>query len=649
MESDVVGLKSGYDYSRLDKYGLIREGTEVDDKTVLIGLVNNSDGKKVDASKMPKKGQLGIVDKTFMTEGDEGERIAKVRIREVRIPDQGDKMASRAGQKGTGGLIIKECDMPFTKEGIRPDLIINPHAIPSRMTLGHLIECIMAKVCAMLGGFGDCTPFINKGTKIGVFGETLTHMGYHSSGNEILYNGMTGEQLESEIFIGPTYYMRLKHMVKDKINYRARGPMTALTKQPVSGRANDGGLRIGEMERDSIASHGMVDFLTESMMERGDKYKIAVCNTTGLFAIYNPAKNLFLSPMADGPIRFVGSLDGKEMNIENTTHFGRDFSIISVPYSLKLLIQELQAINVQMRIITEDNIDQMESMASSRNLENITGLSDLNEIKKSLVKLSKRDYNEEFNVENGEEVSPELPVGFKPTTPDFATPDYGNKNEVAGWDDSPLYEPKTPEYAPDTSPLYEPKTPEYAPDTSPLYEPKTPEYAPDTSPKDDSPAYAPEYEENYEENYKKRMAEDYKMDDLVNYRGSTNPQQKWKIIKIGANLITLQSTGEDKEIKIVTKLDIYKGPIEGGLSYQPIPVPQPQPAQSYPPGLNYNPVIYIGTQQEPIITTGGGVNDTVVSGEPPPESAPPVAGGSSDAVAANFGEVDFNHLVIRKV
>lgn len=460
---------------------------------------------------------------------------------------------------------------------------------------------------------------------------------------------MTGEQLESEIFIGPTYYMRLKHMVKDKINYRARGPMTALTKQPVSGRANDGGLRIGEMERDSIASHGMVDFLTESMMERGDKYKIAVCNTTGLFAIYNPAKNLFLSPMADGPIRFVGSLDGKEMNIENTTHFGRDFSIISVPYSLKLLIQELQAINVQMRIITEDNIDQMESMASSRNLENITGLSDLNEIKKSFIKLSKRDYNEEFNGELDEaEVSTELPIGFKPTTPDFTTPDYGKKAEDIGWDDSPLYEPKTPEYAPDGSPLYQPTSPEYAP-TSPTYQPTSPTYLPDTSPNDDSPGYAPEYEENYEENYKKRMAEDYKMDDLVNYRGSTNPQQKWKIIKIGANLITLQSTGDDKEIKIVTKLDIYKGPIEGGSSYQPQPIPMPQPQnQIYPSGLNYNPVIYIGTQQEPAIATG--VNDHVVGGKPQPEPTPTVAGGgSSDAIVDNFGEVDFNNLVIRKV
>jgi hypothetical protein len=157
---------------------------------------------------------------------------------------------SRAGQKGTIGLVVPEQDMPFTREGLRPDIIINPHAIPSRMTIGQLVECITGKACAHYGAFGDCTAFNNDGTKIGVFGEMLTHAGFHSSGNEILYNGMTGEQISTEIFMGPTYYMRLKHMVKDKINYRPLGPRTALTRQPVSGRANDGGLRIGEMERD---------------------------------------------------------------------------------------------------------------------------------------------------------------------------------------------------------------------------------------------------------------------------------------------------------------------------------------------------------------------------------------------------------------
>ena len=201
----------------------------------------------------------------------------------------------------------------------------------------------------MYGAFGECTAFINRGSKIGIFGELLPNMGFHSSGNEVLYNGMTGQQLESEIFIGPTYYMRLKHMVKDKINYRPLGPRSALTKQPVGGRANDGGLRIGEMERDTVISHGASNFLRESMMERGDKYFIAVCNQTGMIAIYNPSKNLFMSPMADGPIHLNSEIAEKDIQLEHITRFGRSFSIVSIPYTMKLLIQELQTMNIQMR------------------------------------------------------------------------------------------------------------------------------------------------------------------------------------------------------------------------------------------------------------------------------------------------------------
>jgi len=379
---NVMGTKTGYDYSMLDKNGIILENTPVTDKTVLIGAAieetGGVGGKLTDASKTPKKGQLGFVDKSFITEGEEGQRIAKVRLREVRIPNLGDKFAGRAGQKGTVGLIIPEEDFPFTKDGTRPDLIMNPHAIPSRMTIGQLVETVFGKASAMYGGFSDCTAFINKGNKVGMIGEHITKLGFHSSGSELLYNGMTGEQLESDIYIGPTYYMRLKHMVKDKINYRALGPRTALTHQPVSGRANDGGLRIGEMERDVLISHGITDFLRESMMERGDKYYMAVCNTTGMLAIYNPSKNLFMSPMADGPIRFSGSLATLEenktqnINIENVTRYGRSFSVICVPYSFKLLIQELATINIQMRIITEDNIDQIENLSFSKNIEKLT-------------------------------------------------------------------------------------------------------------------------------------------------------------------------------------------------------------------------------------------------------------------------------------
>ena len=158
-------------------------------------------------------------------------------------------------------------DMPFTKAGIRPDIIVNPHALPSRMTIGQLVETIVGKTSCMYGAFSDCTAFINNGSKVEVFGKMLNKVGFHSSGNDVLYNGMDGSQIESQIFMGPTYYMRLKHMVKDKINFRSLGPRNVMTRQAVSGRANDGGLRIGEMERDGVLSHGAAEFLNDSMME----------------------------------------------------------------------------------------------------------------------------------------------------------------------------------------------------------------------------------------------------------------------------------------------------------------------------------------------------------------------------------------------
>jgi hypothetical protein len=561
-ESNITGTKYGYDYSHLDKYGLVREGSEVDDKTVLIGISTKvGSSNKVDSSKTPKKGQLGIVDKTFMSEGEEGERIAKVRIREIRIPNLGDKMASRAGQKGTVGLVIPESDMPFTRNGLRPDIIINPHAIPSRMTIGQLVECITGKACAMIGGFGDCTAFVNKGSKIGVFGEMLVESGFHSSGNEILYNGMTGQQLESEIFIGPTYYMRLKHMVKDKINYRARGPNTALTKQPVSGRANDGGLRIGEMERDSVISHGTVNFLTESMMERGDKYFMAVCNITGLLAIYNPSKNIFISPMADGPVRFIGSLDGKDMNIENITRFGRDFSVVSIPYSLKLLIQELQTINVQMRIITEDNIQQLENMSFSKNIQTLTGLISTRAVAGEITR----------KLKNFTRQAPETPdsiIVAKPESEDY------------------IYD------IPEESPQY--------PKVSPAYE-SDGEY---NRKSDDSTPFQPDSLNEIPESI------DFNEGEIVYYRNDEEPQE-WFINKIGNNTITIQKKiqGElnpETDIKVVEKKDIYRpseivyaSPRTPSVSPEPLvkggnhETAYPYPLHELPTSINFAPVITV--------------------------------------------------------
>ncbi len=381
-DESVKGLKAEHDYSKLDAHGLVKEGTEMNDRTVVIGCAYSvvGDPNPHDSSKTTKKGQLGIVDKTYITEGEEGTKIAKVRIREERLPAIGDKMASRSGQKGTIGQIIPERDMPFTKDGLKPDIIVNPHAMPTRMTVGQLVECLVGKACLNMGYHGDCTAFGSTNKQIGEFGKVLNACNYHSSGNELLYNGMTGEQLEAEVYIGPNYYMRLKHMVKDKINYRSKGPRTQLTRQPVSGRANDGGLRIGEMERDVMIAHGATDFLRESMLDRGDQYYMAICNKTGAIAIYNPDRNIFMSPMADGPLKYVESLDGKELNVEHITKYGRDFSIVRVPYVFKLLMQELQTINIKMCIITEDNINQFDNMNFSNNITLLTGAKEPNDV-----------------------------------------------------------------------------------------------------------------------------------------------------------------------------------------------------------------------------------------------------------------------------
>jgi len=467
---NVRGLKAGFDYSYLDKYGLIKEDSPLNDKMVVIGKVtsNSIDSDVViDSSVFPKKGQLGFVDKSFITEGEEGTRIAKVRIREERIPAIGDKMASRAGQKGTLGLIIPEEDMPFTSDGIRPDLIINPHALPSRMTIGQLVESLFGKACTAYGGFGDCTAFETKGPHTKVYGSMLVNAGFHSSGNQVLYNGMTGEQIYSDIYIGPTYYMRLKHMVKDKINYRARGPNTMLTRQPVQGRANDGGLRIGEMERDGIMAHGASAFLNESFMVRADEYYMAVCNKTGGIAIYNESLNLFFSPFADGPINFNTTLDGK-LNIQNVSRFGRDFSIVRVPYALKLLIHELQIMNIQMRIITEDNIDQVMNMSYSDNIGKLLKTGDY----KDLPNLYNK-YKNQISQQNQEKM---VRGKTSTSTTDSSVP-YADGSSVY----SPPYDPNdSPAYDPNASPVYNPISSDQ--NASPAYNADYSPHSPDEPP-----------------------------------------------------------------------------------------------------------------------------------------------------------------------
>jgi DNA-directed RNA polymerase II subunit RPB2 len=241
----------GNNYEKIDENGLPHDNTFVRENDVIIGKTHPIHSKKDDkeryrcCSTTIKAGDEGFIDKVLVSRNGDGYKFVKVRIRTSRYPTVGDKHASRHGQKGTVGIIYKQEDMPFTKYGIKPDIIMNPHAVPSRMTIAQVIECLMGKTGVNLGMYGDATIFTSFNEK--KLGDLLENLGFQRHCDEIMYNGRTGEQLKVPIFIGPTYYQRLKHMTEDKCHSRNVGPNVILTRQPVEGRSRDGGLRFGEM------------------------------------------------------------------------------------------------------------------------------------------------------------------------------------------------------------------------------------------------------------------------------------------------------------------------------------------------------------------------------------------------------------------
>jgi DNA-directed RNA polymerase II subunit RPB2 len=338
------GIKFG-NYDKLDPNGFIPENELVENRDVIIAKTipikeNRNDPTKTvkfeDQSKTFRTTEETYIDKNYTGRNGDGYNFAKVRVRILRKPVLGDKFSSRHGQKGTCGNIIQECDMPFTKNGLRPDIIINPHAIPSRMTIAQLKETILGKVLLELGMFGDGTSFGNLDVK--TICNELLKLGYESYGNEVMYNGLTGEQLETSIFIGPVFYQRLKHMVNDKQHSRSIGPMVNLTRQPAEGRSRDGGFRIGEMERDVMIAHGASRFCRERLYDVSDKYSAYVCKKCGMIAAYNEGSKKY----NDFTIHLCKTCDNKT-----------DFALVDIPYAYKLMAQELQTINVVPRIITE--------------------------------------------------------------------------------------------------------------------------------------------------------------------------------------------------------------------------------------------------------------------------------------------------------
>jgi len=331
------GMKYG-NYGKVTNAGIIPENTLLENNDVIIAKVvpikeNRNDHTKVikyeDLSRTYRTHEESYIDKNYIDRNGDGYNFCKVRVRTVRRPVIGDKFSSRHGQKGTIGNIIPECDMPFTSAGLKPDIIINPHAIPSRMTIGQLKETLLGKVLVELGLFGDGTSFGD--LSIDFIRKELVKLGYESNGNELMYNGLTGEQIESSIFIGPVFYQRLKHMVNDKQHSRSIGPMVNLTRQPAEGRSRDGGLRFGEMERDCMCSHGASRFTRGRLYDASDKYQVNVCNKCGLIAAYNNAMKIHVCKTCDNRV---------------------DFSYVEIPYACKLLFQELQTMNIAPRIMT---------------------------------------------------------------------------------------------------------------------------------------------------------------------------------------------------------------------------------------------------------------------------------------------------------
>ena len=342
------GIKFG-NYDKLMPNGFIPENSIVENRDVIIAKTipikeNRNDPTKTikyeDQSKTFRTTEETYIDKNYTGRNGDGYNFAKVRVRTLRKPVLGDKFSSRHGQKGTIGNIIPECDMPFTKNGLRPDIIINPHAIPSRMTIGQLKETLLGKVLLELGMFGDGTSFGNLDVK--TISTELQKLGYESYGNELMYNGLTGEQLETNIYIGPVFYQRLKHMVNDKQHSRSIGPMVNLTRQPAEGRSRDGGFRIGEMERDVMIAHGMTRFCKERLYDVSDKYSVHVCKKCGMIASYNDGNKNKMYAHADFSVHLCKTCN-------NMT----DFVKVDIPYAYKLMSQELQTINIVPRLITE--------------------------------------------------------------------------------------------------------------------------------------------------------------------------------------------------------------------------------------------------------------------------------------------------------
>jgi DNA-directed RNA polymerase II subunit RPB2 len=341
-KNKVRSLLAG-NYEKIDDDGLATIGAKLVENDVIIGKISplhqestNQGPHFRDSSTTIRSAESGTVDKVIITTNNDNNRMVKVKVRSTRVPQIGDKMASRSAQKGSIGLMLKSADMPFTKDGIVPDIIMNPHAIPSRMTIGHIIEMLMGRLCAHLGTEGNSIPFKdNMHDKVDKMIAIAKELGLSEYGYEELTNGFTGEKIPSLIFMGPIYYQRLKHMVADKSHSRSRGPVTKLTRQPLEGRSKSGGLRFGEMERDSLVAHAASSMILDRLLYNSDMYRVHVCELCGLFAQADTASDRYVCRCTKKP---------------NYTKISQ----IHIPYATKLLIQECLALGCCFKLLLKD-------------------------------------------------------------------------------------------------------------------------------------------------------------------------------------------------------------------------------------------------------------------------------------------------------
>jgi DNA-directed RNA polymerase subunit B len=340
-DKDVRGYRREEVYDHLDEDGIINPETEVDSDDVLIGKTSppkflGSDAGEVqmgladrrETSLTVRHGEQGKIDKVMISETSDGDKLLKVKMREYRVPELGDKFATRHGQKGVIGIISPEENMPFTRQGITPDIILSTHAIPSRMTVSQIIELMGGKVGALRGEPVDGSAYENEDKE--ELKKQLKELGFKESGKETMYNGVTGEEMDAEIMIGPGYYLKLSHMVGDKVHARGRGPVTLLTKQPTEGRSQEGGLRLGEMEKDVFVGHGASLLLKERF--GADSTEIEVCENCGEIAVYDRKENKHYCPACES-----GEMDETE-----------------IPHAFLLLLNELKSMMMDTEIELEE-------------------------------------------------------------------------------------------------------------------------------------------------------------------------------------------------------------------------------------------------------------------------------------------------------